>query len=264
MAEHPKNQGEHSKPHDLVKPGSTIDPSKGQAGQPAPPPAQGQQQGQQGQPARQDDRRSDMERMRDEDPRFLEKTRPEDPSGRPGQLTRDNVNPHIPSAKRDPKVINPGGIVDPTSLGMEQGGKAPSYSDAHASLNEPPGSDVGGDGQGTCEGRENQTPTIETLDPDEIEIGAADTVLHVHGTGFTPESVIHFAGHDEPTSFVNDTEITTGLKPSLWQEAVVVQCSVKNGELVSEEEEFEFLEPEAPAASRQSKRTKPKKAKKRK
>jgi len=64
----------------------------------------------------------DMERMRREDPLFLEKTRPEDPSGRAGQLTRDNVNPHIPSGKRgDP----PGPIVDPASLGMPQGGVAP-------------------------------------------------------------------------------------------------------------------------------------------
>ena len=66
----------------------------------------------------------DMERMRREDPMFLEKTRPEDPSGRPGQLTRDNVNPNIPSGKPgDPP--NSGGIVDPTSLGMPQGGVAP-------------------------------------------------------------------------------------------------------------------------------------------
>ena len=63
-----------------------------------------------------------MEKMRREDPLFLEKTRPEDPSGRAGQLTRDNVTPHIPSGKRgDP----PGPIVDPASLGMEQGGVAP-------------------------------------------------------------------------------------------------------------------------------------------
>jgi len=63
-----------------------------------------------------------IEKMRREDPLFLEKTKAEDPSGRPGQLTRDNVNPAIPSGKPgDP----PGPIVDPTSLGMPQGGIAP-------------------------------------------------------------------------------------------------------------------------------------------
>jgi hypothetical protein len=63
----------------------------------------------------------EMEKLRNTDPQFIEKTRPEDPSGRPGQLTRDNVNPNIPSGKQgDP----PGPIVDPNSLGMEQGGVA--------------------------------------------------------------------------------------------------------------------------------------------
>ena len=63
-----------------------------------------------------------IEKMRREDPLFLEKTKAEDPSGRPGQLTRDNVNPAIPSGKPgDP----PGPIVDPASLGMPQGGVAP-------------------------------------------------------------------------------------------------------------------------------------------
>jgi hypothetical protein len=68
------------------------------------------------------DGESEMERMRRTDPMFIEKTKPEDPSGRPGQLTRDNVNPHIPSGKPgDP----PGPIVDPNTLGMPQGGVAP-------------------------------------------------------------------------------------------------------------------------------------------
>jgi hypothetical protein len=78
-------------------------------------------------PVTKTERRSDeeMERMRREDPAFLEKTRPEDPSGRPGQATRDNVNPNIPSGKPgDP----PGPIVDPNSLGMPQGGVAPAHS----------------------------------------------------------------------------------------------------------------------------------------
>jgi hypothetical protein len=225
-----------------------------------------------------------MERMRREDPLFIEKTHAEDPSGRAGQLTRDNVNPKIPSAKPDDaNVVNPGGIVDPNSLGMEQGGKAPEYppllkegetpeipegavSPRVESINEPPGSNVYGktlpDGVGG--GGEAEVPVIEALDPDEIEIGSADVVLHVHGTGFTPESIIHFAGYDEPTSFVNDTEVTTGLKPSLWQAPDVVECTVKTGDKVSEPVEFEFLEADVPAATRKTKRTKPKPAGKKK
>ena len=56
------------------------------------------------------------------DPRTGLRGRPESLSDRPGQLTRDNVNPNIPSGKPgDP----PGPIVDPNSLGMPQGGIAP-------------------------------------------------------------------------------------------------------------------------------------------
>ena len=120
------------------------------------------------------------------------------------------------------------------------------------SLNEPPGSNVGDEPTAPA-----APPVIEALDPDEVEIGGVDTILHVHGTGFTAESIIFFAGHDEPTTMVNETELTTGLKPSLWADAVVVQCSVKNGAVESDPVEFEFLDP----IVRSSKRTQPSKKK---
>jgi hypothetical protein len=59
-------------------------------------------------------------------PDFLERTRPDDPSDHFGQLTRDNVNPDIPSVTREEtgppgqRIPNPGGIVDPNTLGMDQ------------------------------------------------------------------------------------------------------------------------------------------------
>src|SRR6185295_1341074 len=64
-----------------------------------------------------------FERMEEERkrPDFLERTRPEDPSDHFGQLTRDNVNPDIPSAEP-----GKGDIVDPRTLGMESiAGTAP-------------------------------------------------------------------------------------------------------------------------------------------
>jgi hypothetical protein len=93
---------------------------------------------------------------------FIEKSKPEDRidgdidqrAGR-GQVTRDNVNPAIPSAKP-----GEGGIVDPKSLGMEsQAGEAPPAAEEPPtkpvdpdkpdptlprvmSINEPPGSNV--------------------------------------------------------------------------------------------------------------------------
>jgi hypothetical protein len=69
------------------------------------------------------------------DPRTGLRGRPESPSDHFGQRTRDNVNPAIPSA--DPGT---GGIVDPASLGMEQGGGQPRYYTDEVpvrSINEP-------------------------------------------------------------------------------------------------------------------------------
>ena len=117
--------------------------------------------------------REEIDRRQRTEPDYLEKTRPEDPSARPGQLTRDNVNPNIPSGPKDRPVLpdgrvdpNAGGIVDPNTLGMEQGGVAPNYPPPPeelrqqaaegkeptlpdgsplpraASINEPPGSNV--------------------------------------------------------------------------------------------------------------------------
>ena len=69
------------------------------------------------------------------DPETGLRGRPEGPSNNFGQKTRDNVNPAIPSS--DPGT---GGIVDPASLGMEQGGTAPRYYTDEVpvrSINEP-------------------------------------------------------------------------------------------------------------------------------
>ena len=68
---------------------------------------------------------------------FIERTKPEDrlpdTGNNPGQQTRDNVNPNIPSVSPEEvgpataRVKDPGGIVDPKRLGMEsQAGVAPS------------------------------------------------------------------------------------------------------------------------------------------
>ena len=217
------------------------------------------------------------------DPRTGLRGRPESPSDNPGQKTRDNVTPVIPSAP--PRE---GGIVDPTSLGMPQGGVQPVYPppvksineprtpaeqsdhrpDAraedlppghfNASINEPPGSDVGGEGGATEEGggEEGEAPDLESLDPDEADAGdATDIVMHVHGTGFTEQSVIYFNGLAEPTTFVSETEVTTGVKPSLFTVPAVCPVTVRNGEHESDALEFEFLDPEDPPAAREIKRS---------
>ena len=203
--------------------------------------------------------------FRDEpiDPRTGLQGRPESPSDNPGQKTRDNVTPVIPSAEP-----GTGGIVDPTSLGMEQGGIPPAKPDArvnpedlppghfNASVNEPPGSNVGGEGEGAGGEGEDAAPDLESLDPDEADAGdAADIVMHVHGTGFTAQSVIYFNGLQEPTTFVSETEVTTGVKPSLFVVPAVCPVTVRNGEHESDALEFEFLDPEDPPAARETKRS---------
>jgi hypothetical protein len=76
-----------------------------------------------------------------------------------------------------------------------------------------------------------------TLDAEEFD-------LVVQGTGFNASSVIHFAGHDEPTTYDEDlNELTTGVKPSLWADPVTVQCSVRNGSVESNIVDFEFAAP---------------------
>ena len=232
------------------------------------------------------------------DPETGLRGRPDSPSDRPGQRTRDNVNPNIPSAPP-----GEGGIVDPASLGMEQGGvpakEVPVHSvnepytpaeqsgvnpqsdppqwpyvgvdPAHplnvpVSPNEPPGSDVTPDG-GEGEGGEDEGPDVTSLDPDEADAGdATDITMRVIGTGFTEESVITFNGLDEPTVFVSDTEVTTVVKPSLFTVPAVCPVTVKTGALESDALEFEFLDPEDPPAARETKQTtrraKPKPAKK--
>ena len=65
-------------------------------------------------------------------------------------------------------------------------------------------------------------------------------ILHVHGSGFTATSVITFNGGDEVTAFVSDTELTTGVKPSLAQAEVDVPVTVKNGAVESEPATFSF------------------------
>lgn len=141
-----------------------------------------------------DEQRVERDRQQREDPLYLEKTRPEDPSARPGQLTRDNVNPNIPSGERGAPT-NAGGIVDPTSLGMPQGGVAPTSpmqletSDPKmapggadlprsGSINEPPGSDVLGksvpdhvspQAKGAAQQDEEEAEEADLSDPDEME-----------------------------------------------------------------------------------------------
>jgi hypothetical protein len=85
-------------------------------------------------------------------------------------------------------------------------------------------------------------PVISELTPSSCVIGEADFTLLVAGTGFYPGSIIHFAGYDEPTTYADGT-LSTGVKPSLWQNPDVVQVQVKNGPVLSNAVDFAFNAP---------------------
>jgi hypothetical protein len=87
------------------------------------------------------------------------------------------------------------------------------------------------------------TPVLSSINPDTAELDSADVTMTCIGEGFTPASVIVFAGQQEPIVFVSDTEISTVVKPSLGWGAVAVDVSVKNGTMESDTLEFTFTEP---------------------
>ena len=47
-------------------------------------------------------------------------------------------------------------------------------------------------------------PQLASLEPSEVELGDPDFLLYVTGSNFTAQSVIVFAGHDEPTTLNDD------------------------------------------------------------
>jgi hypothetical protein len=88
-------------------------------------------------------------------------------------------------------------------------------------------------------------PVISGYEPYDCTIGDPDFTLYISGENFFADSVIHFAGHDEPTTLNEDGRLSTGVKPSLWAEPVTVQVQIKNGPEISAPVEFEFLAPAA-------------------
>ena len=99
-----------------------------------------------------------------------------------------------------------------------------------------------------------EQPSITSLTPDTAVCGdVKDITMVVEGTGFHPKSVIVFGEHDEPTKFISATQVSTGVKPSLFVEPDAVPVTVRNaGFAPSNEMPFTFTDAdaEAPPASR--------------
>ena len=77
----------------------------------------------------------------------------------------------------------------------------------------------------------------------------------VEGENFNPSTVIIFNGHEEPTTLIDWSHVSTGVKPSIF--VVPAECPVcvrNNGYPVSNELMFSFVETITPAATRKSRR----------
>jgi IPT/TIG domain len=72
-------------------------------------------------------------------------------------------------------------------------------------------------------------PAITGLTPNTAVAGdATDITMVVAGSNFGPSSTIYFNGLPEPTTFVSDTEVSTGVKPSLFVEPATCPVDVRN------------------------------------
>ena len=85
-------------------------------------------------------------------------------------------------------------------------------------------------------------PVLTTLTPNTIEVGGADFVLVVTGTGFTAASTIHIKGTPAPTTLVSDTEVSTPIDMALVLAPTVAPITVVNDGLISNSIDFTVTE----------------------
>jgi hypothetical protein len=91
-------------------------------------------------------------------------------------------------------------------------------------------------------GVEVPKPSISSITPTELTIGDASTTLYVTGENFFRDSVIVFAGQNEPTTLGEDGRLSTGINMDMWHGPDVVKVSVVNGPEKSNEVDFTFNE----------------------
>jgi hypothetical protein len=83
-------------------------------------------------------------------------------------------------------------------------------------------------------------PVLSGLEPSSATIGDPSFDIHVSGEGFLQDSIIVFAGYDEPTTLNEDGTLSTGVNMSVWHGPDVLEVRVRNGAMVSEPLMFTF------------------------
>jgi hypothetical protein len=105
----------------------------------------------------------------------------------------------------------------------------------NTSLNEPPGSDVGG---GAATPPVAEPLVLSDISPDALVVGSGTFTLTVTGSGFTEDAVVVFNDLDVPTTFVSATELTADCP--VEAAATIVDVEVHRGEDMSDVLMFEF------------------------
>jgi len=85
-----------------------------------------------------------------------------------------------------------------------------------------------------------EAPVVTSLEPTECTLGDPDFRIYVSGTGFYDQSVIVFAGQDEPTTLESDGTLTTGVNMAVWHGPDTVPVGVRNGPIESNMMPFTF------------------------
>lgn len=73
-------------------------------------------------------------------------------------------------------------------------------------------------------------PVLTALEPASASITDADFEGHIRGTGFREDSVIVWNGAEEPTRFVDETDVWTTVVPSVVTAPTVLNVYVRNGD----------------------------------
>lgn len=81
---------------------------------------------------------------------------------------------------------------------------------------------------------------INSLDPNTAVVGGPDLTMTVTGSGFTSSSVIVWNGGDEATTFVSNTQVTTGVRPSTASGPWSIPVAVRNDAKISNSLAFQF------------------------
>ena len=84
--------------------------------------------------------------------------------------------------------------------------------------------------------------TLTSLSPPTASIRGVNFTISVHGNNFDPSAVIVWGlgvgGGDEPTTFVSDTELTTGVVPSVVSSPTTIPVQVRQNGVLSDPLDF--------------------------